>query len=718
MKSPNEKIGSVLSDRFVLIDIVGTGGSGVVYLARDMTLGRKVAIKLLHEGSSNYATFARQFHAEAKAAASLNHPSIVRVFDSGQSDSAPYLVFEFLSGGTLRALLDRDITLDHAQASAVAHDIAAALSYAHQKGYVHRDIKPSNLLFDEDGRIRVADFGIARALAAAAWTEPVGAVVGTARYASPEQIFGESSNKASDIYSFALVVTESVTGVPPFLADTTYASAMARTHGDFDVPEALGPLRPILRAMSRLDPSERISASEAEEAFGELSRLLPRPSKVAVSHYVASSSVLDPPTVVAPLTIDDDPNGLGFQPSQNQDAVAANEAVGGEPIDGTMQSAKALDLGLVGTDATINFEAAAIDATRTFEFVEVVAGSRVGRLPYDQDESFVPYDHEVDGAKEAVAGEEVPEAVVADDEAEEHSETKRGRIIGIALAILLLLAGGGAYALTLAQHSPTLYATPNVISLTVAQAKSSLTRSQLSLGRISYHSDPSIPSGSVISERPFPGSKLTQHSSVSLVVSTGPAPVSVPNVVGTSLEGANYSLVTAGLSSNVTTQYSETVPNGIVISQSPSSGTLKIGSVVSIIESKGPAPRSVPSLIGDSQSAANNALTSIGLVPSATTAYSNTVASGQVISQSVAPGNMVARGTTISFVVSLGPHLVTVPDLTATPLKQAEAALAAVGLSVGNVYGPNGNGVVIFQNPTGGTSVLYGTTVDVYTIGK
>ncbi len=707
MKSPNEKIGSVLSDRFVLIDIVGTGGSGVVYLARDLTLGRKVAIKLLHEGSSNYATFARQFHAEAKAAASLNHPSIVRVFDSGQSDSAPYLVFEFLSGGTLRALLDRDITLDHAQASAVAHDIAAALSYAHQKGYVHRDIKPSNLLFDEDGRIRVADFGIARALAAAAWTEPVGAVVGTARYASPEQIFGESSNKASDIYSFALVVTESVTGVPPFLADTTYASAMARTHGDFDVPEALGPLRPILRAMSRLDPSERIRASEAEEAFGELSRLLPRPSKVAVSHYVASSSVLDPPTVVAPLIIDDDPNGLGVPPSQNQDAVSANEAVGGEPIDATTQSVKALDLGLAGPDAV-----------RNFEFVEVVAGSRVGRLPYDQDESFAPYDHEVDGAKDAVAGEEVPEAVVADDEAEEHSETKRGRLIGIALAILLLLAGGGAYALTLAKHSPTLYATPNVISLTVAQAKSSLTRSQLSLGRISYHSDPSIPSGSVISEMPFPGSKLAQRSSVSLVVSTGPAPVSVPNVVGASLEGANYSLVTAGLSSNVTTQYSETVPSGIVISQSPSSGTLKIGSVVSIIESKGPAPRSVPSLIGDSQSAANSALTSIGLVPSSTTAYSNTVASGQVISQSVAPGNMVARGTTISFVVSLGPHLVTVPDLTATPLQQAEAALAAVGLSVGNVYGPSGNGVVIFQNPTGGTSVLYGSTVDVYTIGK
>ena len=712
MKSPNEKIGSVLSDRFVLIDIVGAGGSGVVYLARDLTLGRKVAIKLLHEGLSNYATFARQFHAEAKAAASLNHPNIVRVFDSGQSDSAPYLVFEFLSGGTLRALLDRDITLDHAQASVVAHDIAAALAYAHQKGYVHRDIKPSNLLFDEDGRIRVADFGIARALAAAAWTEPVGAVVGTARYAAPEQIFGESSNQASDIYSFALVITEAVTGVPPFLADTTYASAMARTHGDFEVPEALGPLRPILREMSRLKPGERLSAAEAEEAFGELSRLLPRPSKVAVSHYVASSSVLDPPTVIAPLGADIDLRESGMPPIVGREIqVGAGNQVEGRSDSPARPSNAKSELGGL------------IDPTRTFEVVEVVAGERIGRLPYDQDDSFVPYDHEDEerGAGDE-QGDQIPLDVSDSDEVAGEAVGKKrgrkGRVVGVLVALLLAIAGVGAYALTLVNRPPTLYANPNVVAFTTAQAKSALTRSQLSLGSISYQSDPSIPSGSVISEKPFPGAKLKEHSSVDLVVSTGPAPVSVPDVVGAPLAGADYSLVTAGLSSNVSSQYSETVPNGFVISQSPSSGTLKIGSVVTIVESKGPAPRTVPNLVGDSQSAAESALTSIGLVASSSTAYSDTVASGQVISQSIAAGNMVARGTTISFVISLGPHLVVVPDLTATTLKQAQAALSAIGLSVGNVYGPNGNVVVIFQNPAAGTSVKFGSSVDVYTISK
>ncbi len=706
MKSPNEKIGSVLSDRFVLIDIVGAGGSGVVYLARDMTLGRKVAIKLLHEGLSNYATFARQFHAEAKAAASLNHPSIVRVFDSGQNDSSPYLVFEFLSGGTLRALLDRDITLDHSQASVVAHDIAAALAYAHQKGYVHRDIKPSNLLFDEDGRIRVADFGIARALAAAAWTEPVGAVVGTARYAAPEQIFGESSNRASDIYSFALVVAESVTGVPPFLADTTYASAMARTHGDFEVPESLGPLRPILREMSRLDPSKRMTASEAEEAFGELSRLLPRHAKVAVSHYVASNSVLDPPTVIAPLISDIDLKSIEVAALIGQDMAASK---GIDEATGQIDQASPVK---VDDDRT----------RHAFEVVEVVAGNRSSRLPYDQDESFVPYDHaheEPPLDKEAGdEGEIFEPSVDGDVEGTEGKESRRGRLIGILVALLLVAGGAGAYALTLVNRPPTLYGAPNVVSLTLAQAKSSISRSQLSMGSVSYRSDPSIPSGSVISERPFPGSKLKQHSQISLVVSTGPAPVAVPNVVGASLEVADYTLVTAGLSSNVSTQYSETVPNGFVISQTPSSGTLKIGSVVTIVESKGPQPRTVPNLIGDSQSAADSALSGIGLVASSSTAYSDTVASGQVISQSVAAGNMVARGTTVTFVVSLGPHLVVVPDLTTASLNQAKTTLAGVGLTIGNIYGPNGKVIVIFQNPAAGTSVKFGSSVDVYTIAK
>ncbi|MDA8197188.1 MAG: PASTA domain-containing protein [Actinomycetota bacterium] len=717
MKSPSEKIGSVLSDRFVLIDIVGAGGSGVVYLARDMTLGRKVAIKLLHEGLSNYSTFARQFHAEAKAAASLNHPSIVRVFDSGQSDSAPYLVFEFLAGGTLRALLDRDVVLDHPQASAVAHDIAAALAYAHQKGYVHRDIKPSNLLFDEEGRIRVADFGIARALAAAAWTEPVGAVVGTARYAAPEQIFGESSNQASDIYSFALVVTESVTGVPPFLADTAYASAMARTHGDFEVPDALGPLRPILREMSRLDPEKRISASEAEEAFGELSRLLPRPSKVAVSHYVASSSVLDPPTVVEVLSPDfatKDIAAPGATPSETQSKESFNR---GDAVDSPKSGSVEIDP---------RFDD--VDATRNFEVVEVVAGSRIGRLPYDQDDSFVPYEDEANAPIDTFLRSDDELAVNqsdVDDPKDPESEDikadtkgKKGRIIGVLIAVLLVAGGVFAYLSTLVNRPPTLYSAPNVVSLTLSQAKSSILRSQLTPGAISYQNDPSIPSGSVISEDPFPGAKLKQNSKIALVVSTGPAPVNVPNVVGASLSGADYSLITAGLSSTVTSQYSETVPSGFVISQSPASGSLKVGSVVALVESKGPAPRSVPNLIGDSQSAAQSALTSIGLVASASTAYSDTVAAGQVISQSVAAGNMVARGTTISFVVSLGPHLVAVPDLTTMTLKQAQAALAAVGLSVGNVYGPNGNVVVIFQNPTGGTSVKFGSSVDVYTISR
>ena len=198
------EVGRVLGQRYRIVAPIGMGASAQVFLADDARLRRRVAVKMLHEALAGDADFLRRFRAEARSAAALSHPNVVAVYDWGD-DEVAFIVTEYLAGGSLRALLDSGELLSPGQALLVGLEAARALDYAHRRGFVHRDIKPANLLFGEEGRLRVADFGLARALAEAAWTEPQGAVLGTARYASPELATGEQLTGKADVYSLALV---------------------------------------------------------------------------------------------------------------------------------------------------------------------------------------------------------------------------------------------------------------------------------------------------------------------------------------------------------------------------------------------------------------------------------------------------------------------------------------------------------------------------------
>src|SRR5207247_3380806 len=202
------------------------------------------------------AGFLRRFRAEAQVAASLNHPNVMAVYDWGEDD-VPFMVLELLTGGSLRGMLDANARLSPSQAAHVGRQVTSALEYAHARGVVHRDIKPANLLFDEHGIVRVADFGLARALAEASWTEPAGAVFGTARYASPEQARGTQLDARSDLYSLALVLVESVTDRVPFAADTTLGTLTARTQRSLTAPETLGPLASVIERAGALAPAQR-----------------------------------------------------------------------------------------------------------------------------------------------------------------------------------------------------------------------------------------------------------------------------------------------------------------------------------------------------------------------------------------------------------------------------------------------------------------------------
>ncbi len=261
------EIGTTLGGRYRLLELLGQGGMATIYRARDAQLERDVAVKLLRPEYGQDPDFLARFRDEARAVASLSHPNIVPVFDFGEDASGPYIVMELIDGQDLASILRDNGPLAPRQAAHIAADVARALQAAHTRGIVHRDVKPSNILVSRDGRVRVADFGIARAVTEAQVTLP-GTTMGSVHYFSPEQARGETSTAASDIYSLGIVLFEELTGQRPFSGDGAAAVAMARLTTTPPRPSALRPSVPreldeiVTRAMA-LDPADRYPSAAA-----------------------------------------------------------------------------------------------------------------------------------------------------------------------------------------------------------------------------------------------------------------------------------------------------------------------------------------------------------------------------------------------------------------------------------------------------------------------
>ena len=659
-----EQIGRVLGGRYRLLSPLGSGASAQVYLADDVRLRRQVAVKVLHPALADDESFLRRFRAEAQSAASLSHPHVVAVFDWSGDDDTPFLVTEYLSGGSLRSMLDAGHRLTPAQALVVGLEAARALDYAHRQGFVHRDVKPANLLFGGDGRLRVADFGLARAIAEAGWTEPSGAVLGTARYASPEQARGEPVDGRSDVYSLALVMVEAVTGQVPFAADTTIGTLMARLDRPLDVPGELGPLVPVLRRAGAIDLGERLDAAALGAGLVGAATGLTRPAPLPL---VGASQ---------PDRTDGQQDTTMLAKSSARSTPAARALGNGSAATHVMQAASEATALMVA--APPGPPARRTGDTRAVPPVGGPAGPQPP-LPQPPPGGLSANDR---GARRLMLG-----ALV------------------VTLAVVVGMAAGWSY---MRSQVPS-YTVPPLVGLDRSELAAQTAGFDWQIDVEEVRQDGTDP-GEILSTSPEAGEKLREGGTLQVVVSAGATLVPVPtDLVGLTEQAARDKLEAAGLVAGVTRDQSDEFDEGVVMGIDGDgdevAAELPKGSTVVLVVSTGSAALQMPDLEGMQYDEAATVLAEMNLSVETQGERVRRRDEGRVISTDPGAGDEVRAGDTVVVVVGVSESdSVTVPDVVGLDLDDAEDALDDADLKVGDVHGSE-DGVVWGTWPLPGSEV-------------
>jgi serine/threonine-protein kinase len=637
--------GTVIDGRYKVLRRLGSGGMADVFLAEDDQLGRQVALKLLHRRFSEDPGFVERFRREAQSAAGLQHPNVVSVFDRGAYDGTYYIAMEYLPGRSLKQLIRDQAPLDPLRAIDIVIQILKAARFAHRHGVIHRDLKPHNVIIDDAGHVKVTDFGIARA-GASDMTE-TGSIMGTAQYLSPEQAQGHAVSASSDLYSVGVVLYELLTGHVPFDAEAAVTIALKHV-------------------------------SEAPTAPTQVNPQIP-PELEQVVMWTLNKNPAD-------------------RPRDADELIAALEAarqaiLAGSPSDRTASMAA------VGVPVGGAALAGAQGAEAPPEAVPGGAGGAGGSYTY-------PPPLYEDGG--------VPPGPPSGEE--QKRRLWRDPWLWVAVLLALLLAGGAsAYFLT---RTTKKVIVPNVINQPLQTARTILQNEGF---QISVTQQPSTqPTQTVIGEIPVGGTRVAQGSTVSLTVSSGPASVNVPSVVGDPLAQARHAVTKAGLKVGRTiSESSSTIADGSVVDTSPSAGQpVPAGSAITLVVSSGPPKVAVPDVTGQSEQAAKSAITSAGFkVGAVTPQQTSSTAAGNVVSQSPSGGTQATPGSTVDLVVAQAPATTKVPGVTGKTAADATSALKAAGFNVAQttkkVKDPSKNGIVLSQSPGGGSSANKGSTVTI-----
>jgi eukaryotic-like serine/threonine-protein kinase len=620
-------IGTLFDGRYRIERKLGAGGMADVYLAEDQELGRGVAIKILNGRHANDGQFIERFRREAKNAAALNHPNIVSIYDRGEAEDTYYIAMEFLDGRTLKELI-----VGHGQAPVrvaveYARQILSALRFAHRHGIVHRDIKPHNVLVDREGRVKVTDFGIARA-GTSQMTE-TGSIVGTAQYLSPEQARGGEVDQRSDLYSLGVVLYELLTGKTPFEGDTPVEIAMKHLSNTPQAPSELRPDIPpeldmvVLRALAK-DPDERYQS--ADEMEGDLDRVA-RGAPVAAATVDAATQVLSRPTpttaaaAATAATMISPPSRVPPPPIVEEEV---EEEGGGRPWWPWALAAGFVILAIVAG---------------YFVWQELSGPKATQPVGLYQGES-------VQQAQQQIAAAHL----VASVKHGPNEKYKPGFVFRQDPAAGSKLAKGGTVTIW-GSTGPPKVAVPDVKDEQWSQAQQELTNA----GFVPVeHIVPGDTKGKVTATDPAGGQKAPKGSKVRVNVMSGPEQVAVPSVVGQSLAAATTALHNAGFNVNPTYQDSN-APQNQVIHQNPSPGSKEPkGSTVDVTVSNGPPQVSVPDVVGYTSQQAVQALESAGFkVSQQTLSVSDPSQNNIVQTQNPAGGSQALQGATVTITVGV-----------------------------------------------------------------
>ncbi|PFG43482.1 serine/threonine-protein kinase [Isoptericola jiangsuensis] len=629
------QLGRLVDGRYEIVARVARGGMATVYRARDRRLGREVAVKIMHphlaEGVDG-ASFVSRFRREARASARLSHPGVVAVFDQGVDGDTSYLTMEYVPGHNLRSEL-RDGPLPVGRALDVTVQVLAALGAAHRVGLVHRDVKPENVLVDDEDRVKVADFGLARAVTEVTSTA-TGTILGTVAYLAPEVITSGGCTPATDVYAVGVLLHEMLTGTLPYPGETPVQVAFRHVHEDLPPPSVRVPWLPA-----------EVDALVASFTARDAAR---RPA-----HAGAALAALR----ALRASLADDVLARAAVPGAGPAGPAPADGADGPDAPGPGTEAPAAPAGAAGAASADD-----VDEIPAAFFADVATTGQVTEHLVAEPTTALPAETPV-------------------------RRRRRGRVVVAWVCVLVTLAGGGVGGWWWFTDGPGAWTDvpTGLVGAAVQDAETRLDRAGLG-GRTTetYHDD--VAAGEVVSTEPGTGEPVRRDGVVTLVVSLGVEMLTVPaGLVGSAQDDAEAALADAGFTVGPSSgAYDDEAPRGEVLEVSVKEGsTQPHDTAVRLTVSQGPAPVQVPQVVGRSQEDAEGDLAAAGLrVDYADPEHSTDVAEGNVLRQDPEQGSDAVRTDTITLTLSAGPREVAVPDVVGMSEQEATDALVDAGFDV------------------------------------